>query len=118
MSKSGLNLATTLRQPAELVAHGLAPASALADLETVAARARLYPLARRNLGGHPDRRRSLDAVAAAARAYHGGSRLDRSRQDHPDSYKGAGCGSRARRWRDDRCAAGYRRDDLGCTARQ
>ena len=166
MSKSGLNLATTLRRPAELVAHGLAPASALADLEQVAARyavavtpeiaglidrsdptdpiarqfiptvdelvaapgenadpigdhahspvagivhrypdrvlfklvhvcavycrfcfrremvgpgkaerafrhrlpkrARLYPRPRRNLGGHPDRRRSPDAVAAAA----------------------------------------------------
>src|SRR5271165_3599081 len=38
MSKSRLNLAATLRQPAELVAHGLAPASALADLEQVAAR--------------------------------------------------------------------------------
>jgi lysine 2,3-aminomutase len=38
MSKSRLNLATTLRLPAELVAHGLAPASALADLERVAAR--------------------------------------------------------------------------------
>lgn len=32
------NLAETLRQPAELVAHGLAPAAALADLEKVAAR--------------------------------------------------------------------------------
>jgi lysine 2,3-aminomutase len=38
MSKSRLNLATTLRQPAELVAHGLAPPSALAELEKVAAR--------------------------------------------------------------------------------
>ncbi len=38
MSKSRPNLATTLRQPAELVAHGLAPASALAELEQVAAR--------------------------------------------------------------------------------
>jgi lysine 2,3-aminomutase len=38
MSKSRLNIATTLRQPAELVAHGLAPAAALADLEKVAAR--------------------------------------------------------------------------------
>ena len=38
MSKSRLTIATTLRQPAELVAHGLAPASALADLEQVAAR--------------------------------------------------------------------------------
>jgi lysine 2,3-aminomutase len=38
MSKFRLNLATTLRRPAELVAHGLAPASALADLEQVAAR--------------------------------------------------------------------------------
>jgi lysine 2,3-aminomutase len=38
MSKSGLNLATTLRRPAELVAHGFAPASALAGLEQVAAR--------------------------------------------------------------------------------
>lgn len=31
-------LATTLRRPAELVAHGLAPAAALSDLEKVAAR--------------------------------------------------------------------------------
>ena len=38
MSKSRLHLATTLRQPAELIAHGLAPASALGDLEKVAAR--------------------------------------------------------------------------------
>src|SRR5437868_3800040 len=38
MSKSRLNLATTLRQPAELVAHGLAPAAALGDLEKVASR--------------------------------------------------------------------------------
>jgi lysine 2,3-aminomutase len=38
MSKSRLHLATTLRQPAELVAHGLAPASALGELEKVAAR--------------------------------------------------------------------------------
>ncbi|MDB5503845.1 MAG: L-lysine 2,3-aminomutase [Tardiphaga sp.] len=33
-----LNIATTLRQPADLVAHGLAPAAALANLEKVAAR--------------------------------------------------------------------------------
>lgn len=33
-----LKIAATLRQPAELVAHGLAPAEALADLEEVAAR--------------------------------------------------------------------------------
>jgi lysine 2,3-aminomutase len=38
MSKSRLYLATTLRQPAELIAHGLAPASALGELERVAAR--------------------------------------------------------------------------------
>jgi lysine 2,3-aminomutase len=38
MSKSRLHLATTLRQPAELIAHGLAPASALGELERVAAR--------------------------------------------------------------------------------
>jgi lysine 2,3-aminomutase len=38
MTRSRLNIATTLRQPAELVAHGLAPAAALADLEKVAAR--------------------------------------------------------------------------------
>ena len=38
MNKSRLTIATTLRQPAELVAHGLAPLSALADLEQVAAR--------------------------------------------------------------------------------
>ena len=38
MSQTGLNPAATLRQPAELVAHGLAPATALADLEKVAAR--------------------------------------------------------------------------------
>ncbi|MFY9953270.1 lysine-2,3-aminomutase-like protein [Bradyrhizobium sp.] len=38
MTKSRLTIATTLRQPAELVAHGLAPLSALADLEQVAAR--------------------------------------------------------------------------------
>ena len=38
MSRIGLDPAATLRQPAELIAHGLAPASALADLEKVAAR--------------------------------------------------------------------------------
>jgi lysine 2,3-aminomutase len=38
MTKSRLTIATTLRKPAELVAHGLAPLSALADLEQVAAR--------------------------------------------------------------------------------
>jgi lysine 2,3-aminomutase len=35
---SGIDIATTLRQPAELVAHGLAPADELADLEKVASR--------------------------------------------------------------------------------
>lgn len=35
---SKINLATTLRDPAELVAHGLAPADQLPDLEKVAAR--------------------------------------------------------------------------------
>ena len=38
MSRIGLKPAATLRQPAELIAHGLAPASELADLEKVAAR--------------------------------------------------------------------------------
>jgi lysine 2,3-aminomutase len=38
MNKTHLNPATTLRLPAELVAHGLAPAADLADLEKVAAR--------------------------------------------------------------------------------
>src|SRR5450631_1395709 len=38
MNRINLNLATTLREPAELVAHGLAPLAALADLEAVAAR--------------------------------------------------------------------------------
>jgi lysine 2,3-aminomutase len=38
MNKSNLNLAATLREPSELVAHGIAPAAALADLEKVAAR--------------------------------------------------------------------------------
>src|SRR6202043_591688 len=38
MSKIGLNLAATLRQPEELVAHGLALSADLADLEKVAAR--------------------------------------------------------------------------------
>src|SRR5258708_28985690 len=33
-----INLATTWREPTELVAHGLAPAAALGDLEKVAAR--------------------------------------------------------------------------------
>ena len=37
-------------------------------------RARLYPRASGNLGSDPDRRRSPDAVAAAARRDHGGSR--------------------------------------------
>jgi lysine 2,3-aminomutase len=35
---SRIDIATTLRQPAELVAHGLAPADELADLEKVASR--------------------------------------------------------------------------------
>jgi lysine 2,3-aminomutase len=38
MRQNGLNQAATLREPAELVAHGLAPAADLADLEKVAAR--------------------------------------------------------------------------------
>src|ERR1700730_3745086 len=38
MSKINLKSATTLREPAELVAHGLAPAADLPDLEKVAAR--------------------------------------------------------------------------------
>src|SRR3984893_10106682 len=38
MSKINLKSATTLRRPAELVAHGLAPAADLPDLERVAAR--------------------------------------------------------------------------------
>src|SRR5258706_15429282 len=38
MSKIQLNSAATLREPTELVAHGLAPAADLADLEKVAAR--------------------------------------------------------------------------------
>ena len=38
MSKTVLRPAVTLRQPAELLAHGFAPAGALADLEKVAAR--------------------------------------------------------------------------------
>lgn len=38
MNRIAPKLAATLRQPAELVAHGLAPASALAELEQIAAR--------------------------------------------------------------------------------
>jgi lysine 2,3-aminomutase len=38
MNRVNLNLAATLREPAELVARGLAPAAALLDLEKVAAR--------------------------------------------------------------------------------
>src|SRR6202051_5012513 len=38
MSKFNRGIASTLRQPAELVAHGLAPAADLPDLEKVAAR--------------------------------------------------------------------------------
>src|ERR1700693_2006800 len=38
MNRVNLNLAATLGEPAELVARGLAPASALLDLEKVAAR--------------------------------------------------------------------------------
>ena len=38
MTKSNRVLASTLRQPAELVAHGLAPAADLPELEKVAAR--------------------------------------------------------------------------------
>jgi lysine 2,3-aminomutase len=38
MNRIDPKLAATLRQPAELVAHGLAPAAGLADLERVAAR--------------------------------------------------------------------------------
>src|SRR3984893_2039973 len=37
-SKTSLKIAATLRLPAELVAHGLAPETALSDLEKVAAR--------------------------------------------------------------------------------
>src|SRR5881394_3280389 len=38
MNRIDPKLAATLRQPAELIDHGLAPASQLADLERVAAR--------------------------------------------------------------------------------
>src|SRR3954453_12323482 len=38
MSKFNRGTASTLRQPSELVAHGLAPAADLPDLERVAAR--------------------------------------------------------------------------------
>jgi lysine 2,3-aminomutase len=38
MSRINRGIATTLRQPSELVAHGFAPAGALSDLEKVAAR--------------------------------------------------------------------------------
>jgi len=38
MSRINLKPAMTLREPAELVAHGLAPAADLAGLEQVAAR--------------------------------------------------------------------------------
>ena len=202
MNRIDPKLAATLRQPAELVERGLAPASALADLEQVAARYAIAvtpdiaalidpddpddPIARQfipsadelvgqpgenadpigddahspvpgivhrypdrvlfklvhvcavycrfcfrremvgpgqgdrafgrrlsrahsttsarasgDLGSHPDRRRSLDAVAAAPRRDHGRSRRDRSRQDHPPPHPRAGRRSRAhqrRRW--------------------
>ena len=52
-----------------------------------------------NLGSHPDRRRSADAVAAAAGRDHGGPRRHRSRQDrphpHPRARGGAGAHRRA-----------------------
>ena len=38
MNKIARNPATTLREPAQLIAHGLAPAASLSDLEQVAAR--------------------------------------------------------------------------------
>jgi lysine 2,3-aminomutase len=38
MNRTSLKSATTLREPAELVAHGLVPAAALPDLERVATR--------------------------------------------------------------------------------
>ena len=38
MNRIDPKLAATLRQPAELIEHGLAPATDLADLERVAAR--------------------------------------------------------------------------------
>ena len=38
MNKINLNSAATLREPAELVAHGLVPAADLPDLEKIAAR--------------------------------------------------------------------------------
>ena len=54
----------------------------------------IYPRAHGNLGGHPDRRRSADAVAAAAFRDHGRPRRHRSRQDcphpHPRARGGAG----------------------------
>ena len=81
-------------------------------------RARLYPRASGDLGSDPDRRRSPDAVAAAAGRDHGRPRRDRSRQDHPPSYPRAGGRSRARQRRDGRGAEGRGRHDLGCAARQ
>ena len=53
--------------------------------------------ARGNLGGHPDRRRSADAVAAAACRDHGGPRRHRSRQDRPHPHPRARGGAGAHR---------------------
>jgi len=47
----------------------------------------LHQGASRDMGGDPDRRRSLDAVAAAALRHHGRSCGDRPRQDYPDSHR-------------------------------
>ena len=66
----------------------------------------------RDLGSHPDRRRSPDAVAAAAGRDHGGSGRDRSRENRPPAHPRAGGRSRPHHAGDGRSAAGGGRHDL------
>ena len=65
--------------------------------------ARLYPRPAGDLGGHPDRRRPADAVAAPRRRRDRGARGDRARQGPALAYPPAGRRSGAR---DDGAGAG------------
>ena len=66
MNRIDPKLAATLRQPAELIARGLAPAAALADLERVAAR---YAIAVTPDIAAPDRPRTIPTIRSRGNSF-------------------------------------------------